>query len=642
MAPATTASSAISGTFPIAGTGETDDEVGIAHLKRAVDNAFDVESQSVSTTIDDTTTIQEPSTTTTDYWGYWFSSQTSPSVSGSIPLGATYAAVGGNDDGIIIRWENRYVLESPTYNGNQSGSTASSPAESTDTVAFSAGTWTHPGTGEVFTWNTSNFFASSSSTELHAIRRVFPTRSLVINTGVANDILDGSLTVTANSGSLNPEVIFEVTDGVVASGSVHSMYTVTDYSDSPGNQVTMFSSSTLASSTSDLSTVLTKIISAVNSNTETPIDFMATNETANNRLILTAQANGQITGSWAVTVNNGGGDGNISFADAAVQQEGGIAPVISINMPFGNDITNRTIGVHTSAAGVAQELSGLIDALSDYSATSNADGVITVTDATSRPSDPITITVPTGGSPGYTAASFPITVTQEGKTDTVVITGTLDSYSITVDSGSPIAGNITSGSSAASIISQIRTALSNASLSGIAITGGSSDNIIRLDGNDGLDHTVDLTYTQGTNGDASAVTSLVSNAITKVYVAPGQLSGTASTITIGNLTTGDSTAAISIPPGVVFKDWLFGSGSAAVRSAMLDIGLNLIVLDVSGGTFRIASTTDANITWSITLTTGSGPVGNPSTSPIANTRINGQATTFTGTTGTWSGPFIGS
>ena len=95
-----------------------------------------------------------------------------------------------------------------------------------------------------------------------------------------------TVVMTANGGNAT-RAILTAQDGQGGSGEL-STYTVSDYS---GNQVTTFTSSVTDSSMSDEATVVTNIVNAINTNVETPIDFMAAGDQTNNRITLTAQSN---------------------------------------------------------------------------------------------------------------------------------------------------------------------------------------------------------------------------------------------------------------------------------------------------------------------------------------------------------------
>ena len=140
-----------------------------------------------------------------------------------------------------------------------------------------------------------------------------PGRSITFDTNSTTNI-DSSLTLTANSGT---NILNSITaiDGM--STDPHSTYRVVDYS---GTEVTAFTASVLTAGTSDETLVLNRIVSAINSNTETPIDFMSAY--SGNTLTLTAQAGGDITGVWAVTVDHSTGTGDLSFGGATVTTEG--------------------------------------------------------------------------------------------------------------------------------------------------------------------------------------------------------------------------------------------------------------------------------------------------------------------------------
>ena len=124
--------------------------------------------------------------------------------------------------------------------------------------------------------------------------------------------LNSSYTVT---NGINNETSLTNSDGVEVDG-VSTTYTVTD---GDGMEVTSFTSSVDATTGSDINFVGTELAAAVNSNTETPIDFTATWDLATKTLVFTGATPGQ-AGPWTVTVNNNGqvtNAGDIAVASSA-------------------------------------------------------------------------------------------------------------------------------------------------------------------------------------------------------------------------------------------------------------------------------------------------------------------------------------
>ena len=156
---------------------------------------------------------------------------------------------------------------------------------------------------------------------------------IVVNTGISDDVDDASLVITENSGENTQPLTFTVSDGEVGSGggSVHSTYILNDYS---GAEVTMFTSSVASSTDSDLQFVFNTAETAVDDNTETPIDFTATNDTTH--LTLDAATAGYVDGLFSLTAIHGSGDGNLSFA--TTEQTRGVPVGTNGNIPTSGEL----------------------------------------------------------------------------------------------------------------------------------------------------------------------------------------------------------------------------------------------------------------------------------------------------------------
>ena len=157
---------------------------------------------------------------------------------------------------------------------------------------------------------------------------------IVVDTGITDDVDDASLVITENSGSNTQPFTFMVTDGSAGGGGstgVHSTYVLNDYS---GDEVTMFTSSVASSTDSDLASVLTTSETAIDDNTETPIDFTATNDTTH--LTLDAATAGYVDGLFTLTAMHGSGDGNLSFA--TTEQTRGVPVGTNGNIPTSGEL----------------------------------------------------------------------------------------------------------------------------------------------------------------------------------------------------------------------------------------------------------------------------------------------------------------
>jgi len=119
-----------------------------------------------------------------------------------------------------------------------------------------------------------------------------------------------------------------VTDGAAPIGNAQSTYTITDYG---GTAIQSFTGNTTSDSGTDIATRVNAIVSQIQSNTESPVNFSAQNDTGNSKIIITGAA-GAVTGLFAATVNHSGGNGNAALA-TATQTTRGIATNVNANIP---------------------------------------------------------------------------------------------------------------------------------------------------------------------------------------------------------------------------------------------------------------------------------------------------------------------
>ena len=170
------------------------------------------------------------------------------------------------------------------------------------------------------------------------------------------------LVVTANTGTRTFPMLMEFFGAAVNEAST---YIVEDYM---SREVTMFTGFVGSTSDSDLNTVLTSIVSAINTNIETPIDFMAVSDTANSRIRLTAVRGGTITGEWFVTAFHlGTTDVGDLFFNTVQITDGADTSGVRVTV----DGTDTTIigpseaDVDTFGALMANELPATYDAATD-------------------------------------------------------------------------------------------------------------------------------------------------------------------------------------------------------------------------------------------------------------------------------------
>ena len=176
--------------------------------------------------------------------------------------------------------------------------------------------------------------------------------------------LSGSLTLTANGGTRVAGVFnsgFQDGNAPTGVSNMATTYTVNDYAN---REVTSFTSSVLSTTASDFATVNTTIINAINSNTETPVDFLANNDSTNTRIILTGQSAGAVS-SWSISTNNHGvsspNTGNIVYTISTATE--GVTPVaaeqvvFNITPPGGTGVPYTTTG---TTARTASDIAGQI------------------------------------------------------------------------------------------------------------------------------------------------------------------------------------------------------------------------------------------------------------------------------------------
>ena len=193
------------------------------------------------------------------------------------------------------------------------------------------------------------------------IEQTFEITSLTFDLNTNTDV-DNSFAFTRNS-SINPDIFLVAQDGTGPASTVHTTYTLNDFN---SGTVTSFTSFVTSSSNSDIQDVLDTIVEAVNDNTETPIDFVATE--ANGKITFTAQSSGNVSGAWSVTVNNGGNSqaGNIEFATTVEDTIGGTQ--VDIPLLSDTDSWQQINGLFTS-----DDKEKLDHQLDEWNATTNYD-----------------------------------------------------------------------------------------------------------------------------------------------------------------------------------------------------------------------------------------------------------------------------
>ena len=124
---------------------------------------------------------------------------------------------------------------------------------------------------------------------------------LIIDTNVERNI-NGMLTITANSGT-DTDVVFngEFSNGELPGppSGMASTYLIEDYA---GTEFTTITGSVLEPTATDIATINNLIRTAINSNTETPTDFMASVGT--DSIALTSSEKERVANPWTITVTH--------------------------------------------------------------------------------------------------------------------------------------------------------------------------------------------------------------------------------------------------------------------------------------------------------------------------------------------------
>ena len=134
----------------------------------------------------------------------------------------------------------------------------------------------------------------------------FPLQTITINYNRSDNF--ESIFNQENS-AINGGFIFNENNGAI-SNAILSMYTVRD---PDGLELTTFTGSVTDTSTSDLTTVLTKAETAVDNNTETPVNYTASFDAISKTFTILADTSTTSIDKWTITTNNSTGDGDISF-----------------------------------------------------------------------------------------------------------------------------------------------------------------------------------------------------------------------------------------------------------------------------------------------------------------------------------------
>ena len=128
--------------------------------------------------------------------------------------------------------------------------------------------------------------------------------------------LNASFTCVANDGR---DVMCSI-DSAFVSGNVMipgSSYGLFDYA---SREITSFTHNPGSGVPNNIAYVLGQFETAVDSNTETPVDYTA--QVSNNNLVLTSTTQATVNGTWSVVVDHGNGTGNIAFGTSGTNTSG--------------------------------------------------------------------------------------------------------------------------------------------------------------------------------------------------------------------------------------------------------------------------------------------------------------------------------
>ena len=132
------------------------------------------------------------------------------------------------------------------------------------------------------------------------------------------DFGDFSFTLTSNGADYVTPYLEVVQEGG-ASIIPRSLYEVFDFE---SREITTFSSTANDTDVNDRSNVLDRIRDSINRNIETPINYNAV--VSSDTITITATTVGDPGGNWAININHGTGNGNLTLTHATVTQ--GVTP----------------------------------------------------------------------------------------------------------------------------------------------------------------------------------------------------------------------------------------------------------------------------------------------------------------------------
>jgi hypothetical protein len=214
-------------------------------------------------------------------------------------------------------------------------------------------------------------FNSSASTTLTTIANAITgldasiTWDSVVGTDGSNRYVDIDLGTTANisqqliltgNGATNTTVSLIESDGISStSNALATTVTLQDYNSSQTTVRSFQADDLTAPTTGRTVDVAEWVKDQINSNNETPVNFTATNESADSRIEATADVASAVTGLFTVTVNNQGVSnaavGDFDFGTTTEETTGSVTTWTVVKSSFsGNDIieSDNASGVLTN------------------------------------------------------------------------------------------------------------------------------------------------------------------------------------------------------------------------------------------------------------------------------------------------------
>ena len=411
-----------------------------------------------------------------------------------------------------------------------------------------------------------------------------PTKYININMGTSTNI-EVSMTISGGFGHTSVTPTLTATDPTIGAAP-HTTYTVRDYDN---GEVTVFTGSVEDASSTDLSTVNTTIINAINSNTENPIDFMAADDSGNTRLLLTAQSAGDVTGNWSVTVDHSGSatPGNIVYTQSVITEGRAASTEFASTYIFVVDDTtyNGTFSNNEIRSAALTRLAGEFSSIADWSASVSGNDLVLTRDVSGSFSG----TLPTLAIIQGTGGSLTESVTASSAGSDSTSTGTLSTLTVVTPYGDAVI-QMTSGSNPTSVAAQIRQGI----LSSLPIYSeiSSSGNIATIaDPNSGSVSDITMSYTT-TGTDHTAVTPTIS-------IVQGVSGTTTGILTSFSIVTPKGTYTGSFPTGI------FADEQASHIASFINTNHSADYTAVAtGDTVRLTSTTTGDaVDITMTITT---------------------------------------